>query len=344
MNNLIIDVHGTRRDILENIGRDFDANIEHLEESAKIDSVIHDRINEGYDGFIIVTKDTDKAQKYFEKKFSNVDIAVCSPDGKMNLREVVQPAQPVQNIYFFKWNPSSLNDNEAKQAYDFLSKALNDTNGQLYYFRDVSKGSPFSLQGIINLMSTVSNNIKIDLTNYKGRIHEVNAMPAGVSDTNTWGEVRQDRIDIIKKVFEEIKKLPEEVIKTDAVKKLEGLKKATQVQNYLVYYKDSLTVPNGGTQDGASKADEGFLDKYNKIKKLADDLGLGGAIDTFNDNVLDTEKIARLAQDLSDKVKKNKNDKEKEPDEKVSTDKVAYKWCYTESGGDLYKSICGDLN
>lgn len=94
MSNLIIDLHGTKRSVLENIGRDFDADIEHLEESTKIDSVIYNRINEGYDGFIIVTSDVKGAQKYFESRYNNVDIAVCSPDGRMQLREAddVAPA------------------------------------------------------------------------------------------------------------------------------------------------------------------------------------------------------------------------------------------------------------
>lgn len=344
MSNLIIDIHGTRRDILENIGRNFDADIERLEESTKIDSVIHDKINEGYDGFIIVTKDTDKAQKYFEKKFSNIDIAVCSPDGKMSLREAndVVPPPAQQTIYYFKWNPSSLNDNEIKAAINFLTKASNDPTGQLYYFRDVNSGSPFSLKGIITVMLTVNNSYNFDLSKLKGRIHEVNADPAGVPSGNTFGEVKKDRIDIIKKVFDEIKSLPKEIIKTDAVKKLEGLKKATQVQNYLIYYKDSLTVPNGKSENGEIPLDEGMYNHYLKAKKVAEDLGLGGAIDTFNQNVLDTDKIAQLAHDIGSKIKKD--NKDKEPDEKVSTDKVAYKWCYTESGGNLYQSLCGDLN
>ena len=88
MSNLIIDLHGTKRSVLENIGRDFDADIERLEESTKIDSVIYSRMNEGYDGFIIVTSDVKGAQKYFENRYNNVDIAVCSPDGRMQLREV----------------------------------------------------------------------------------------------------------------------------------------------------------------------------------------------------------------------------------------------------------------
>lgn len=96
MSNLIIDLHGTNRSVLENIGRDFDADIERLEESTKIDSVIYNRMNEGYDGFIIVTSDVKGAQKYFENRYNNVDIAVCSPDGRMQLREVggVQTSAP----------------------------------------------------------------------------------------------------------------------------------------------------------------------------------------------------------------------------------------------------------
>ncbi len=385
MNNLIIDIHGTRRDILESIGRDFDADIERLEESTKIDSVIHDKINEGYDGFIIVTKDTDKAQKYFEKKFSNIDIAVCSPDGKMSLREVgVVPTQtaqttaaavantaqaatqqtaaqkPVKNQqpvnqpnnkydYYINFNPASLKEVDLKSIIEILDNIGKDQREQIrvhvYYNYPQA---PFKFESLIALLERVYkfNASKIK-QKYKNLIIKHNngymnkCQPAGY-------KAPEKVYDTITVVNEEIKKLGDELTPSeDSNKILQKKDVVLNVQHYLCIYNDCLknkVSPDNENSPGRG-LDINWLNeaeaRLQKVEDIARDLGLGGAIDTFNDNVLDTKALGKFVKDAGhllggDKNPKNSNEK-KSNIKNIKNDKI--KWHYTKHAKDLYMCL-----
>lgn len=364
MNNLIIDVHGTRRDILESVGRDFDANIERLEESAKIDSVIHDRINEGYDGFIIVTKDTDKAQKYFEKKFSNVDIAVCNPDGKMSLREVVtgtaQPetaapvadtkttAQPTPapavTTYGFFGNPIGLNKEKSKAARDWFQKNVFNKSGQkkVLYLRN--NDAILTMEGILCAIDIGCEDNKQELSkaykeNRKNPIIEFVPVQQAQSMQNTCNiNAVKGLTSLVNTVLNEMDKLNKELEKTETIQKIEASKRVDEVQTYLMLYKKCMSIPQSQKDPFFNGSFDPFA-YYEKAKKIADDIGLGGAIDTFNQNVLDVDKIVSLTKTIASKTKPNKKGDESTKNKTVQLDKLKFKWHYTAHAEELYKAL-----
>lgn len=362
MNNLIIDIHGTRRDILENIGRDFDANIERLEESTKIDSVIHDKINEGYDGFIIVTKDTDKAQKYFEKKFSNVDIAVCSPDGKMNLREALDQqtqinanTQEQYDVYYFlDCNPLGLEKDKCKKLRDWLISIFNNSKSQktcVYYLRNPNGEQIFVISAICSILDIGCGGDKTLSLMFDKRNNGYNVSfePKDNMNSITNKFTSSERYVVdglsekVKNVLQEIEKLPKEVVKSDIVKKIEATGRVDEVSAYLKTYQTCIKIAHGEEKraPGAGK----FGSIYDNTKKIANDIGLGGAVDVLEKNVLDVGAIVQLKRDTIDKFKKftkDSTEKDKDESETVELDKLKFKWHYTEHAADLLKALYGD--
>lgn len=262
MSNIIIDLHNSDRALLSSLSEQYDAIVEQRN-CPDIDLLMKEHIKEGYDGFIFVTKETNRLQKFFEKKYKNVDVAICDGEN-VHLREAdtaaaapqgnvaaagqtttqqttVNNAQPQQ--------PAQDQNNQQQQAQQF--------NGKIYglinfpYPKLTSK----CIMEILSKTNEVCNKAKALSKSLNDKTTPVLwGFPLTIDDLNSFAKAL--KINEIK-VDKEIYIIPE---RPDVVASLQG--KTSHKDYQIVKHKNGPIVYSGNFDKNEA---ENFINKINKI-------------------------------------------------------------------------------